>query len=82
MSAVLTINLPEALRREIDRLAHAHGVSAEDFVVGVVAEKASAIQSAARYFADRAAGAVPGEAKRFFEAEAGDEQPREGDRLS
>lgn len=80
MSDAITVDLPEPVKREVERLARERGVSPEEFVVGATAEKVGAIQSAAAYFAERAARAKPGALKRVFGTDReGGEPPRPGD---
>lgn len=81
MSDTLVIELSEELRREIEKAAHAKGVSAEEFVAAAAAEKAGAVQSAAAFFAARASRAKPGAFERVFgrERTGGNEPPRTGD---
>lgn len=81
MSDTITIELSGDLRREIESAARAKGVSAEHFVAAAAAEKAGAVQSAAAYFAARAARAKPGGFERVFgrNRAGGGEPPRAGD---
>ena len=75
------IELTDFVRREIEEAARAKGVSPEEFVAAAAAEKAGAVQSAAAYFAVRAARANAGAFDRVFGAErdGGGEPPRPGD---
>lgn len=78
MSDALTVELPENLAREIERLARERGVTPAEFVARAAADKVGAAADAAAYFAERAARASDGAAKRFF-SRAGGEPPRAGD---
>ncbi len=78
MTETMTIDLPEDVRREVERLARERGVSPEEFVAGATAEKVGAIQSAAAYFAERAKRAKPGRLREFLNREGG-EPPQPGD---
>lgn len=78
MSDVLTIELPDELVREVERLARERGVTPEEFVVRATADRVGAAVSAAAYFAERATRARPGTARQFFSREGG-EKPRRGD---
>lgn len=77
----ITIDLPEAVLREIERLARQRGENVEAFVADVVARHAVAEQEAAAFFAERAARAKPGAAECFLREQAGDEPPRPGDEM-
>ncbi len=80
----ITIEVSDELRREIEKAARAKGVSPEEFVAAAAAEKAGVVQSAAAYFAARAARTKPGAFERVFgrDRTGGDEAPRAGDELS
>lgn len=79
----IIIKVSDELRREIEKAAQAKGVSPEEFVAAAAAEKAGVVQSAAAYFAARAARAKPGAFERVFgrNRAGGDEPPRPGDEL-
>lgn len=79
----ITIEVSDELRREIEKAAQAKGVSPEEFVAAAAAEKAGVVQSAAAYFAARAARAKPGAFDRVFgrDRAGGNEPPRAGDEL-
>lgn len=79
----ITIEVSDELRREIEKAAQAKGVSPEEFVAAAAAEKAGVVQSAAAYFAARAARAKPGAFERVFGRDrvGGNEPPRAGDEL-
>jgi hypothetical protein len=83
MSDTMIIEVSDDLRRGIEKAAEAKGVSPEEFVAAAAAEKAGAVQSAAAYFATRAARAKAGAFDRVFgrERAGGDEPPRAGDEL-
>ena len=83
MSDTMIIELSDDVRREIEKAAQAKGVSPEQFVAAAAAEKAGAVQSAAAYFASRAARAKPGAFERAFgrERAGGNDLPRTGDEL-
>lgn len=82
MTETITIELPETVRREIDRVARERGWTAEEFVAWAAAERAGAIQSAAAYFAERARRAKPGAFEKVFGLDReGGEPPREGDEI-
>jgi hypothetical protein len=83
MSDTMIIELSDDLRREIEKAAEAKGVSPEEFVAAAAAEKAGVVQSAAAYFAARAARAKPGAFERVFgrDRAGGNEPPRAGDEL-
>ena len=82
MNETITIEVPETIARDIERLARQRGESAADFIVRAAAEKAGAASEAARYFAERAARASPGAALRFLREEGGDEPPQRGDEVA
>jgi hypothetical protein len=84
MSDTMIIEVSDELRREIEKAAEAKGVSPEEFVAAAAAEKAGVVQSAAAYFAARAARAKPGAFERVFgrDRAAGAEPPRPGDELA
>lgn len=77
----ITIQMTDDLWREIETAAAAKGVSPQEFVAAAAAEKAGAVQSAAAYFAARAARAKPGAFDRAFghDRPGGNEPPRAGD---
>jgi hypothetical protein len=79
----ITIEVSDELRRQIEKAAKAKGVSPEEFVAAAAAEKAGVVQSAAAYFAARAARAKPGAFERVFgrERSGGNEPARSGDEL-
>lgn len=79
----IAIELSDELRREIEKAAQAKGVSPEEFIAAAAAEKAGVVQSAAAYFAARAARGKPGAFDRVFgrDRAGGNEPPREGDEL-
>jgi len=79
----ITIEVSDELRREIEKAAKAKGVSPEEFVAAAAAEKAGVVQSAAAYFAARAARAKSGAFERVFgrDRPGGDEPPSAGDEL-
>lgn len=81
MSDTMIIEVSDELRREIEKAALAKGVSPEEFVAAAAAEKAGVVQSAAAYFAARAARAKPGGFERVFgrDRTGGDEPMRPGD---
>ncbi len=78
MSETLTVELPEDVSREVERLARERGVTPAEFAARAVADKVGAAVSAAEYFAERGKRARPGDAERFFSREGG-ERPRAGD---
>jgi len=76
----MTIDLPDDVKREVERLARERGVSPEIFIAEAAADRVGAIQSAAEYFATRAARAKPGALERVFGTHrTGGEPPRPGD---
>lgn len=86
MSDTMIIELPDDVLREIEKAAEAKGVSPEEFVAAAAAEKAGVVQSAAAYFAARAARAArakPGAFERVFgrDRPGGNEPPCAGDEL-
>lgn len=72
MAETMTIDLPEEVRREVERLARERGVSPGEFAAGATAEKVGAIQSAAAYFADRAKRAKAGRLREFLNRDGGE----------
>jgi hypothetical protein len=77
----MIIDIPESLRIAVEREAKAKGVTPDEFVAAVVAEKIGVGESAAAYFAARASRAQPGAFERVFGAAraGGGEAPRAGD---
>lgn len=76
----MTIELPDHLREEIERLARERGVSPEVFIAEAAADRVGASQSAAEFFAERAKRAKPGALERVFGTHReGGEPPRPGD---
>lgn len=73
------LRLPKSLKREIEKVAKADGVSVNQFVVSAAAEKLSAMQTA-DYFASRAA---KGSLSKFDEimSRRGGEPPVTGDEV-
>lgn len=81
MTKPITIDLPDRLRRSIERIIRGRGQSVEDFVVEAVAGRALEEEEAIAFFAERARRAKPGTAERFLREQAGDEPPRPGDEI-
>ncbi len=79
MSAI-SVELPDDISREVERLARERGITPAEFVARAAAEKVGAAAEAAAYFAERAKRAQPGAAKRFFNRSGG-EPPRAGDEV-
>jgi hypothetical protein len=73
------LRLQASLKSEAERVAKAEGTTLNQFINVAVAEKLSALRTAA-YFDERAARADVPRALAILER-AGDEPPREGDEL-
>ena len=54
------LHLPESLKASAMRLAEQDGVSLNQWIVAVVAQKVGAVESTEGFLKDRAAGAKPG----------------------
>jgi hypothetical protein len=74
------LRLQTSLKKEAERVAKAEGTTLNQFINVAVAEKLSALRTAA-YFKERAARADVGKALEVLER-AGDEPPREGDEIA
>jgi hypothetical protein len=74
------LRLQAYLRREAERIAKAEGTTLNQFINVAVAEKLSALRTAS-YFKERAARAEVGKMLDLLER-AGDEPPREGDKIA
>lgn len=79
----ITVNLPEGVAREVERLAREGGVSVGQFLASAAAEKVSAIGAAANYFAERGKRADWGAFEKVFglNREGGNEPPQPGDEI-
>lgn len=80
MTDALTVDLPDPLARELERVAKTRGMTPGEFLVRAAAEKLGAAADAAAYFAERAKRATPGAAAEFF-SRSGGEPPRPGDEV-
>lgn len=78
MSDTLTVELPDGLARDVERLARERGMTPEEFLARAAADKVGAAVDAAAFFSARAARADVGAAERFFGRDGG-EPPRAGD---
>ena len=79
MSRTFPLRLPESIKRAAQELAGEDGVSLNQFIATAVAEKVSALNTAA-YFRERAARADRAEFDRVL-ARLGSLPPREGDEI-
>lgn len=71
------LRLPRSVKAAVEKIAREEGVSLNQFVATAVAEKLSAMNTAA-FFAERARRADPAEFRRILERHGG-EEPRPGD---
>jgi hypothetical protein len=51
------LKLPNSIQKAAERLAHEDGVSLNDWIASAVAQKVGSVQTAAEFFAERAAKA-------------------------
>ena len=72
------LNLPTSLKEQASRLAKDDGVSLNQWITVAVAQKISAVETAARLFARRGANAKPNALQRYLD-EAPDVPPVPGD---
>lgn len=74
-----TLELPDAVAQEIERLAREQGVSTADFLAQAAIARVESVEAVSAFFAERAKRAKPGTAEKFFSRKTG-EPPREGDK--
>jgi HicB family len=74
------LKLPASLKREAERLARADGVSLNQWITVAVAQKVTAVESAAAFFRRRAGDATPEDMEKIL-AMAPDVPPLPGDEI-
>jgi len=74
------LKLPASLKREAERLAKADGVSLNQWITVAVAQKVTAVESAAAFFRRRAGDATPEDMKKIL-AMVPDVPPLPGDEI-
>lgn len=78
--ATYPLKLPASIKAAAARLAKEDGVSLNQWIASAVAQKIGAVESAAEFFAQRAARAKPGALKRILD-KVPDNPPDPGDEL-
>ena len=76
----VALRLQTSLLEEARRVSEAEGVALNQFINVAVAEKLSALRTET-YFQERAARAIPGEAKRILEKAGRGNPPMPGDEI-
>ena len=74
------LKLPDSVKKAAQRLAKEDGVSLNQWISAAVAQKVGAVETAATFFARRAAGVGPADLRQFLRA-APDVPPIAGDEL-
>lgn len=75
------LRLPEDLKQQASAQAEAAGVSLNQYIATALAARVGAQAEAGRYFATRAARAVPGRARAILDRAGRGNPPRPDDRL-
>ncbi len=75
------LRLPDDLKERAAAQAEASGVSLNQYIATVLASRVGAQAEAERFFAARAARAVPGRARDILGRAGQDNSPRPGDEL-
>jgi predicted transcriptional regulator len=75
-----TLELPDTVAQEVERLAREQGISTAEFLAQAAIARVDSVEAAAAFFAERAKRAKAGTAAKFF-ARKGGEQPRPGDEI-
>ncbi len=79
--ATYPLKLPVSIKAAAMRLAREDGVSLNQWIASAVAQKVGAVETAAKFFRRRAAGATPGDLHTLLALapdrapDAGDERP-------
>jgi len=76
------LRLPEDLKNRAAAQAEAAGVSLNQYITTVLAARVGAQAEAERYFAARAARAIPGTARKILARAGSHHPPRPGDELA
>ncbi len=76
----VALRLQTSILEEARRVSEAEGVALNQFINVAVAEKLSALRTES-YFRERAARAIPGEAKRILEKAGRGNPPMPGDEI-